>query len=150
MYFVAVIIAAAATSVPDTVISVPDGMKGNYDDALSNALGSNIFDICFALGLPLFVFSLSNGQVLSEGIPLNGSLEVEEDISVFQIILLLLTIVALLIFLIGKYFNRFKAFIPVLLYMFFVSFVFLKAYDNEIANNMVNYLNTFLKVFFKK
>ena len=28
-------------------------MKGDYDDAVSNAVGSNIFDICVALGLPL-------------------------------------------------------------------------------------------------
>ena len=27
-------------------------MKGDYDDAIANAIGSNIFDICFALGFP--------------------------------------------------------------------------------------------------
>ena len=43
-----VIIAAAATSVPDTILSIKDARKGNYNDAISNALGSNIFDICFA------------------------------------------------------------------------------------------------------
>ena len=32
--------------------------QGQYDDAISNALGSNIFDICFALGFPLFLFTL--------------------------------------------------------------------------------------------
>ena len=141
VYFVAVIIAAAATSVPDTVISVRDGMKGNYDDALSNALGSNIFDICFALGLPLFVFSLSNGQVLSEGIPLNGSLEVGEDISILRIILLILTIVAFMIFLIGKHFTRFKATLLAILYLLFVAFVVMKAYDNEIANEIVDFID---------
>ena len=56
--FVAVILASAATSVPDTVISVRDAKQGNYNDAISNALGSNIFDICFALGLPLFLFCI--------------------------------------------------------------------------------------------
>src|SRR5690606_36485356 len=45
--FVAVILASAATSVPDTILSMKDARKGNYDDAISNALGSNIFDICF-------------------------------------------------------------------------------------------------------
>ena len=56
--FVAVILASAATSVPDTVISVRDAGQGNYNDAISNALGSNIFDICFALGLPLFLYCI--------------------------------------------------------------------------------------------
>lgn len=61
LYLSAMIIAAAATSVPDTILSVKDALKGNVDDALSNALGSNIFDITVALGLPLFLYSLIYG-----------------------------------------------------------------------------------------
>lgn len=56
-YFTAVIFGAAATSVPDTVISYKDAMKGDYDDAVANAVGSNIFDICVALGFPLALYS---------------------------------------------------------------------------------------------
>lgn len=41
-YFTAVILGAAATSVPDTVLSYKDAMKGDYDDAVSNAVGSNV------------------------------------------------------------------------------------------------------------
>ena len=55
---IALVIAASATSVPDLFISVRDAKKGNTEDALSNALGSNIFDICFALGLPIFLYVL--------------------------------------------------------------------------------------------
>ena len=47
--FVAVIFASMATSVPDTVMSIRDARDGDYDDAVANALGSNIFDVCFAL-----------------------------------------------------------------------------------------------------
>ena len=57
-YFTAVILAAAATSVPDTALSVKDALKGDYDDALANAIGSNIFDICVCIGLPLLVYTL--------------------------------------------------------------------------------------------
>ena len=37
-YFTAVVLAAAATSVPDTVLSVKDARKGEYDDAVANAV----------------------------------------------------------------------------------------------------------------
>ena len=56
-YFTAVILGAAATSVPDTILSYKDAMKGDYDDAVANAIGSNIFDICVALGFPLLLFT---------------------------------------------------------------------------------------------
>lgn len=56
-YFTAVIFGAAATSVPDTVLSYKDAMKGEYDDAVANAIGSNIFDVCIALGFPLALYS---------------------------------------------------------------------------------------------
>jgi cation:H+ antiporter len=56
-YFTAVIFGAAATSVPDTVLSYKDAMKGDYDDAVANAIGSNIFDVCVALGFPLALYS---------------------------------------------------------------------------------------------
>ena len=58
--FIAIVIAASATSVPDLFISVRDAKKGNTADALSNALGSNIFDICFALALPILLFVTFN------------------------------------------------------------------------------------------
>lgn len=59
---IALLIAASATSVPDLFISVRDAKKGNTADALSNALGSNIFDLCFALGLPMFLYVLFSDE----------------------------------------------------------------------------------------
>ena len=49
-YFIAVVLASAATSVPDTILSYRDAVAGQYDDAVANALGSNIFDICLLWG----------------------------------------------------------------------------------------------------
>jgi len=66
-YFTAVILGAAASSVPDTIISYKDALKGDYDDAVANAIGSNIFDICFALGFPLFLYGLIYGDVSITG-----------------------------------------------------------------------------------
>jgi len=57
-YFTALIFAAAATSVPDTILSVKDATRGDYDDAISNAVGSNTFDITVGLGLPLLLYTL--------------------------------------------------------------------------------------------
>ncbi len=62
-YFTALVFAAAATSVPDTVLSVKDALRGEYDDAISNAVGSNTFDITVGLGLPLFLYALIFGNV---------------------------------------------------------------------------------------
>ena len=61
LYLSAMIIAAAATSVPDTILSIKDAKKGNVEDALCNAFGSNIFDITVALGIPLLLFTLIYG-----------------------------------------------------------------------------------------
>jgi cation:H+ antiporter len=60
---IAFTITAAATSIPDAVISVINARKGNIDDATSNVFGSNIFDILVGLGLPLFIYSLFLGPV---------------------------------------------------------------------------------------
>ena len=66
-FFIAVIVAAAATSVPDTIISMKDAVKGNYDDAVANAVGSNIFDLCLCLGFPVFLYVLLNGPIEMSG-----------------------------------------------------------------------------------
>ena len=67
LFITTVVFAAAATSVPDTVISVKDALKGNYDDAVANAVGSNIFDVCVSLGLPLTIYTLVIGPVTLAG-----------------------------------------------------------------------------------
>ncbi len=117
LIFVAVVLSAAATSVPDTIISVKDAQKGNYDDAVSNALGSNIFDIAFALGLPVLLFTLIQGR----------DIVLESKVLVFTqevwVFLLLSTILALLIMLTGRYFNRVKAFLLLGIYLLFLIFV---------------------------
>jgi cation:H+ antiporter len=117
LIFVAVVLSAAATSVPDTIISIKDARKGNYDDAVSNALGSNIFDIAFALGLPLLMYNLIYG----ESIILQAEvLAFTKEVWVF---LLLATISALAIMLIGKKFNRRKALLLLGIYALFLLFV---------------------------
>ena len=117
LIFVAVVFSAAATSVPDTIISIKDARKGNYDDAVSNALGSNIFDIAFALGFPILLYNLINGESMA----LNSDLlAFTQEVWVF---LLLATFLALTTMLIGKKFTRTKAFIMLGIYLLFLVFV---------------------------
>lgn len=71
----AAVFAAAATSLPDTILSVGAAKGGEGDDAVANAVGSNIFDTSFAIGLPLLIALTPLGTWmfgfdLSEGIPL--------------------------------------------------------------------------------
>ena len=50
-----VTVLAAGTSVPDalgSIVAAKDGMAGM---AVSNAIGSNVFDICLGLGIPYFI-----------------------------------------------------------------------------------------------
>ena len=132
-YFVAVIIVAAASSVPDTILSMKDAKKGNYDDAVANALGSNIFDICFALGLPLFLYAIIYGPI---HIPAN----VASDIVELRLLLLFLTIGAFLIFFFGNGMGKKKAYGLLALYSFFTVFIIARAYEmtwvEPIANSL--------------
>lgn len=117
LIFVAVVLSAAATSVPDTIISIKDARKGNYDDAVSNALGSNIFDIAFALGFPILLYNLVHGE----------SMVLNQDLLAFTkevwVFLLLATFLALAIMLIGKRFTRPKALMMLGIYLLFLFFV---------------------------
>ena len=113
---VAVIIAAAATSVPDTILSIKDAKKGNYNDAISNALGSNIFDICFALGLPILLYTLLYGPIVMNPETLSFSLKI-------LVVLLILTIITFIIFISGKSIGVLKAIILLSMYILFISYV---------------------------
>ncbi len=99
-YFTAVILGAAATSVPDTILSYKDAMKGDYDDAVANAVGSNIFDICVALGLPLALYTglemMNGGAGQISLLPEDGS---DDGVQSLRIVLIVLSVIIVGIFL---------------------------------------------------
>lgn len=64
VYFSAVVFGAAATSVPDTILSIKSARNGEADDALGNAIGSNVFDVTVALALPISIYLLIEGGAL--------------------------------------------------------------------------------------
>lgn len=116
-YFTAVILAAAATSVPDTVLSVKDALKGQYDDAVANAVGSNIFDITICLGLPLFLYGLVHGDVhlASEGSA--------ADVQALRWVLLAVTGAVLAALLFAKQVTRWTAYLFIALYLGWTAFI---------------------------
>ncbi len=131
--FVALILASAASSFPDTIISIKDAQRGQYDDAISNALGSNIFDICFALGFPLFLFTLLYGPIpmSQEMVDLSGEL---------RFLLWLLTALVLIIFITGNYIGKLKASILLVLYLLFVLYVVGRGSGNAFAQSIADWL----------
>jgi cation:H+ antiporter len=113
-YFTAVILAAAATSVPDTVLSVKDALRGDYDDAISNALGSNTFDITVALGLPLFLYGLMYGDVFIAS---------SQDTQVLRIVLFAVTMLVLSLFLFSKRVTVLTSYILGVVYLGWIIFL---------------------------
>jgi len=119
IFFVAVILAAAASSVPDTFLSVGAAMRGDDDGAVSNAFGSNIFDLCVCLSIPLLVGSYLNGwepiQLTRDGEPMTG-------LAGLRILLCVLTIITLLIMWHRRQLTKNKAYILIGLYGIFVAY----------------------------
>ena len=44
------------TSLPEMVMTVTSARKGEFDMALGNIIGTNIFNICIVLGLPIVIY----------------------------------------------------------------------------------------------
>lgn len=88
--FIALILVAAASSVPDAIISYRDARKGNYDDALSNVLGSNIFDITISMGLPLMIYLCFNDPIYFK--------EAGETLIDVRLMLIVVTVITIAIF----------------------------------------------------
>ncbi|MEP2024913.1 MAG: hypothetical protein ABJH98_16890 [Reichenbachiella sp.] len=133
LMFVALVLASAASSFPDTIISIKDAQRGQYDDAISNALGSNIFDVCFALGFPLFIFCILHGPIQMGPDDIAISSEI-------RFLLLLLTILAVIIFVSSQYIGKTKAFLLLGIYFMFIAYIIGRSADNPLANSIADFL----------
>ncbi len=63
--FIALVVIAVGTSVPDLVSSVVVARQGRAGMAINNAIGSNIFDILIGLGLPFFLYHLFSAGTIT-------------------------------------------------------------------------------------
>ena len=118
-FFVAVILAAAVSSVPDTLLSIGAAKRGDDSGAVSNAFGSNIFDICVCLSVPLLVNSYLTGwkpvSLLKDGEPVAG-------LTGLRVLLLVLSVVTLAVIWHRRQINRSKAVVLCALYLVFIGY----------------------------
>lgn len=82
---IALTVLAAGTSVPDLISSIIVAKQGRGDMAISNAVGSNIFDILFGLGFPWVLVYLINGR---------SSITVGNENLMSSVLLLFATVIA--------------------------------------------------------
>ncbi len=85
---------AAGTSIPDLLSSIIVAKKGKGDMAISNAVGSNIFDILLGLGLPYLLFFFING--------IKSKIPIDTQNLLASVFLLFATIIAILAVLIVR------------------------------------------------
>lgn len=113
---IALTVLAAGTSIPDLLSSIIVAKQGRGDMAVSNAVGSNIFDILFGLGFPwVLVFLLKGESVISVG----------RDNLMSSVFLLLATVVAILFILITRNWTigRKAGFLLILLYIAYLFYI---------------------------
>jgi len=77
---------AMGTSIPDALGSLAVAEQGEGDMAVSNAVGSNVFDICMGLGLPWFIKCVAG----------DGPIPIEDTDTIIPSILILVAIIVLL------------------------------------------------------
>jgi K+-dependent Na+/Ca+ exchanger-like protein len=77
---------AMGTSIPDALGSLAVAKKGEGDMAVSNAVGSNVFDICMGLGLPWFIKCVAG----------SGPIKIDDTDAIIPSILILVAIIVLL------------------------------------------------------
>jgi K+-dependent Na+/Ca+ exchanger-like protein len=108
---IALTVLAVGTSIPDLFSSMIVARQGRGDMAVSNAIGSNIFDVLVGLGLPLLIFMLISG----ESVPTGG------DITLSAIILFASVVLLLLLLLVSKWrIGKFTGFLLIGVYLFYI------------------------------
>ena len=119
--FIAIFIAAAASSIPDLFISVVDAKNGDVDDSIANPLASNLFDICISFGLPVFIYTLIKGEInLNDGL----TNTFQHDIEALIIIMISVTLIFIISVLTSKFYKIFHSILFIVLYIIFIYLIF--------------------------
>ena len=108
---IALTVLAVGTSIPDLFSSLIVAKQGRGEMAVSNAIGSNIFDILVGLGLPFLIVLLISGGSIDTGGDLNRS-----SIILFASVILLFVMLLISKWKIGKVIG----FLLIAIYLFYV------------------------------
>jgi K+-dependent Na+/Ca+ exchanger-like protein len=117
-------ILAAGTSIPDLLSSVIASRRGMGNMALSNAIGSNTFDILIGLGVPWLLFIWLSGDIV----------RVETESLITSVLLLFSTVILLGVILVAKKFvlDRKVGFFFILIYAIYLSYEIIKAVSPDL------------------
>jgi len=112
---ISLVLLASISSIPDTLLSIKASKKWDIDAGLSNAVWSNIFDICIGLWLPIVIWTtLMN---------LNPKVDFNSQIWVFWF--LFLSTIIYFVLLNWKKISKNYWFILIFLYIVFIAYLVL-------------------------
>lgn len=121
-YLTAILFAATAASVPDAIIAMREVKSGHHRQAMANTFSGNMFDITFALGLPLLSYGLIFGDV---------SLSVTEGdattMQMIRLVLLAITVLVMTTLLLHRRASRVPAFFFILIFFAWCGFIYYNA-----------------------
>jgi len=121
LFFITFFIAAVASSIPDAILSFRDAKNKKYKDSFSNAYGSNIFDICIGIGLPVLTYLLINGI---DEISTESSASSFSDIILWSSILLVIFTIPITLVYWLKPINKARSSLIISLYIIFLGIIF--------------------------
>jgi len=130
LFITAFFIAAISSSIPDTILSIKDAENNQFNDSFSNTYGSNIFDICIGVGLPIFIFSLFNEPISIDtpverlGLTNFGDKLFDGNLLVWStIVLFIFTLLVSLIYYGGKINKKNAPYILIVYFLYILSLV---------------------------
>jgi cation:H+ antiporter len=110
---ISLVLLAGITSIPDALLSIKASKKWDIDAWLSNAVGSNIFDICIGLWLPVLIWTL----VMN----LHPKIDFDQNIGVF--IFLLMSVIVYFIILSKNQLSKKDWIWLLFLYLLFIGYL---------------------------
>lgn len=108
---IAMTVIVIGTSLPELVITTVSAKKGEFDVALGNIIGTNIFNICIVLGLPVVIYGTISSTAFT-------------FVDIFVVL-----ISALLLFIFGrsdKELSRREGILMVLTFIAYYAYIFIK------------------------
>lgn len=108
-------IVAMGTSAPEAAVSITAGLSGNNDIALSNIIGSNIFNLLIVVGLCALLYTVhTDRSLLKRDLPVNVGVTV-----------------MLLVFLLDQQLSRLEGFLLIVVMIYYLICLIKSAWKNK-------------------